>query len=80
MRARGLRPSIDERHGERMQARVRDAELKRIPYVVVIGKRDVERGDGMVRVRDVRRNVQEDVSTGELIDRLAAEVSERRPE
>ncbi len=80
MRERGLRASIDERHGERMQARVRDAELKRIPYVVVIGKRDVERGDGMVRVRDVRRNVQEDVSTGELIDRLAAEVSERRPE
>ncbi len=80
MRDRGLRASIDERHGERMQARVRDAELKRIPYVVVIGKRDVERGDGVIRVRDVRRNAQEDVSTGALIDRLAAEVSERRPE
>jgi len=80
MRARGLRVSVDERHGERMQARVRDAELKRIPYVVVIGKRDVERGDGVVRVRDVRRNVQEDISTGALIDRLVAEVSERRPE
>jgi threonyl-tRNA synthetase len=80
MRDRGLRASIDERHGERMQARVRDAELKKIPYVVVIGKRDVERGDGVVRVRDVRRNVQEDVSTGALIDRLAAEVAERRPE
>src|ERR1700722_9178491 len=79
MRDRGLRASVDERHGERMQARVRDAELKRIPYVVVIGKRDVERGDGVVRVRDVRRNAQEDVSTGALIDRLAAEVSERRP-
>ena len=80
MRERGLRASIDERHGERMQARVRDAELKRIPYVVVIGKRDVERGDGVVRVRDVRRNVQEDISTGALIDRLVTEVSERRPE
>jgi threonyl-tRNA synthetase len=80
MRDRGLRASIDERHGERMQARVRDAELKRIPYVVVIGKRDVERGDGVIRVRDVRRNAQEDVSTGALIDGLAAEVSERRPQ
>ena len=80
MRERGLRVSVDERHGERMQARVRDAELKRIPYVVVIGKRDVERGDGVVRVRDVRRNVQEDLSTGALIDRLVAEVRERRPE
>jgi threonyl-tRNA synthetase len=80
MRERGLRVSVDERHGERMQARVRDAELKRIPYVVVIGKRDVERGDGVVRVRDVRRNAQEDVSAGALIDRLVAEVGERRPE
>ncbi|HVC05684.1 MAG TPA: threonine--tRNA ligase [Candidatus Acidoferrales bacterium] len=80
MRARGLRVSLDDRHGERMQARVRDAELKKVPYVVVIGKRDVERGDGVVRVRDVRRNTQDDVATGALIDRLAAEVSERRPE
>ncbi len=29
MRDRGLRASIDERHGERMQASVRDAELKK---------------------------------------------------
>jgi threonyl-tRNA synthetase len=80
MGARGLRVSADDRHGERMQARVRDAELQRIPYVVVIGKRDIERGDGVVRVRDVRRNTQDDVATGALIDRLVAEVSERRPE
>jgi threonyl-tRNA synthetase len=80
MRTQGLRVSVDDRHGERMQARVRDAELKRIPYVVVIGKRDVERGDGVVRVRDVRRNSQDDVPTGELVERLVAEVSERRPE
>jgi threonyl-tRNA synthetase len=80
MRTRGLRVSLDDRHGERMQARVRDAELKKVPYVVVIGKRDVERGDGVVRVRDVRRNTQNDVPTGELVDLLVAEVSERRPE
>jgi threonyl-tRNA synthetase len=80
MRTKGLRVSLDDRHGERMQARVRDAELKKIPYVVVIGKRDVERNDGVVRVRDVRRNSQDDVATGALIDALVAEVSERRPE
>ncbi len=80
MRARGLRVSLDDRHGERMQARVRDAELKKVPYVVVIGKRDIERADDVVRVRDVRRNTQDDVTTGALIDRLVAEVSERRPE
>jgi threonyl-tRNA synthetase len=80
MGAGGLRVSVDDRHGERMQARVRDAELQRIPYVVVIGKRDIERGDGVVRVRNVRHNTQDDVATGALIDRLVAEVTERRPE
>ncbi len=80
MRTRGLRVSLDDRHGERMQARVRDAEMKKVPYVVVIGKRDVERADEVVRVRDVRRNSQDDVATGALIDTLVAEVSERRPE
>jgi threonyl-tRNA synthetase len=80
MGARGLRVSVDDRHGERMQARVRDAELQKVPYVVVIGKRDIERGDGVVRVRDVRHNTQDDVATGALIDRLVAEVAERRPE
>jgi len=80
MRAHGLRVLVDDRHGERMQARVRDAELKRIPYVVVVGRRDIERGDDVVRVRDVRRNAQEDVKSDALVDRLTLEVSERRPE
>ena len=80
MRGRDLRVSVDDRHGERMQARVRDAELKKIPYVVVVGKRDIERADGVVRVRDVRRNTQDDVADGALIERLVTEVSERRPE
>jgi threonyl-tRNA synthetase len=80
MRGRDLRVSVDDRHGERMQARVRDAELKKIPYVVVVGKRDIERADGVVRVRDVRRNTQEDVADGTLVERLVTEVSERRPE
>jgi threonyl-tRNA synthetase len=79
LRAAGLRVLINDKPGERMQAKVRDAELRRVPYVVVVGRRDVERGDDVVRVRDVRKGTQEDVATGELTERLATEVRERRP-
>jgi threonyl-tRNA synthetase len=79
MRAAGLRAEVNQRPGERMQAKVRDAELRRVPYVVVIGRRDVERGDDVVRVRDVRRDLQEDGALDALIDRLRVEAEERRP-
>ncbi|HZU78031.1 MAG TPA: threonine--tRNA ligase, partial [Dehalococcoidia bacterium] len=42
----GVRVTINQRPGERMQGKVRDAELRRVPYVVVVGRRDMERGDG----------------------------------
>jgi len=78
--AAGLRVDVNHRPGERMQAKVRDAELRRVPYVVVIGKRDVERQDDVVRVRDVRRESREDDSTvAALVERLRSEAEERRP-
>jgi threonyl-tRNA synthetase len=76
---RSLRAEINTRPGERMQARVRDAELRKVPYVVVVGKRDVERGDDVVRVRDTRRDEQQDLAVVELLERLSGEVRERRP-
>ena len=79
-RAAGLRAHIDDRPGERMQARVRASEVRKVPYVVVVGKRDVERGDDVLTLRDNRRGgAQEQMQVAEIIDRLAAEVRERRP-
>jgi len=78
LRAAGLRAGISDKTGERMQAKVRDAELRRVPYVVVIGRRDVERSDDVVRVRDTRKGSQEDIPVSVLIDRLAGEDRERR--
>ncbi len=55
---RGVRADLDERE-ETMGRRVRDAELDKIPYVVVVGDKEVEgdtlslriRGEGEVVVR-----------------------------
>jgi len=37
----GLRSEVDDR-GERMNAKVRDAELLKVPYIVIVGDKEVE--------------------------------------
>jgi threonyl-tRNA synthetase len=51
-RAEGLRVEVDLRP-ERMQAKIRDAELQKIPFVGVIGGRDEEAGTVSLRERHV---------------------------
>jgi len=79
MRARGLRVKVNDKPGERMQSRIRDAELRKVPYIVVVGRRDLERGDGVVNVRSTRAGTQENLLAGDLADRLAAEAAARSP-
>lgn len=45
----GIRVEIDGRN-ERMQAKIRDAQLRKVPVIAVIGRKEVEAG--MVSVRD----------------------------
>jgi threonyl-tRNA synthetase len=77
--AAGLRVEVAEKPGERMQAKVRDTKLRRVPYYVVVGRKDVERGDGIHNVTDVRRDIEEPMHIDELVARLRAEVEEKRP-
>ena len=51
-RGEGLRVEIDSRP-ERMQAKIRDAELQKIPFVGVVGGRDEEAGTVSLRERHV---------------------------
>ena len=79
LRAAGLRAGVNDKPGERMQSRIRDAELRKVPYIVVVGRRDVERGDDVVNVRSTRAGSQESVAVSELVERLAGEVADRSP-
>jgi threonyl-tRNA synthetase len=51
MRAEGLRVELDAR-GERMQSKIRDAQLQKIPYMLIVGDREKEAGAVAVRHRD----------------------------
>jgi threonyl-tRNA synthetase len=50
LRAQGIRVEVDQR-GERMNAKIRDAQNQKIPYMLVIGDREVEAGTVSVRLR-----------------------------
>ena len=49
----GLRVEVDESR-DRMQAKIRNAQLQKVPYMLVVGKREVEAGAVAVRLRNGR--------------------------
>jgi threonyl-tRNA synthetase len=50
MKAAGLRVEVDAR-SERMQAKIRDAQLQKVPYMLIAGDRDIAAGAVSVRTR-----------------------------
>jgi threonyl-tRNA synthetase len=50
LRAAGLRAEVDAR-AERMNAKVRDAQLQKVPYMLVVGDKEAEAGAVALRLR-----------------------------
>ncbi|MBI2420833.1 MAG: threonine--tRNA ligase, partial [Candidatus Levybacteria bacterium] len=48
---RGVRVSVDAR-SETLQAKIRDATLQKIPYICIIGDKEIESNSISVRTRD----------------------------
>ena len=75
LRAAGLRAEVDRRK-ERMNAKIRDAQLEKVPYMLVVGDREQEAEAVAVRRRD-----GEDLGAlpvGEVQTRLLEEVQRRQ--
>ncbi|MBU0703648.1 MAG: threonine--tRNA ligase, partial [Chloroflexi bacterium] len=51
LQAAGLRVEVDD-SGERMQAKIRDAQVQKIPYMLVVGNQEMEAGQVNLRQRD----------------------------
>lgn len=51
LKEQGIRTEIDDR-SEKMQSKIRDSQLEKIPYMLVIGAREVENNQVSVRQRD----------------------------
>ena len=51
LRAQGLRAEVDAK-SERMNAKIRNAQLQKVPYMLVVGNRESEANAAAVRLRD----------------------------
>ena len=65
-----LRVEVDGR-SERMQAKIRDAQLQKVPYMAVVGDKELEAGTLNIRRRE--GGEQESVPTDDFLARLARE-------
>jgi len=75
LRAAGLRVELDDR-GERMGAKIRDAQLQKIPYMLVVGDREAESGSVSVRLRTEEDLGAEPVEA--FVARAQAAIAEKR--
>ena len=70
----GVRGSIDLRN-EKLGRKIRDNELKRIPYMVIVGEK--EEAEGMVSMRQQGGGEQATMTIQQFIDKINAEVAEQ---
>ena len=76
LRGCGLRVDLDER-SESIGRKIREAELQKVPYMLVVGDQEAE--DRAVAVRRHREGDVGKMSVAEFADMALAEVSEKRP-
>ena len=75
LRGRGLRAHMDDRN-EKMQAKIRDAQMQKVPYMAVVGEREAQ-----ARTVAVRHRQQGDAGAMGLaafVDRVAREQESRQ--
>ena len=75
MKAAGIRAYMDA-HNDTLNYRIRDAEMLKVPYMAVIGKREAENGMLAVRARGQGKK-QDIVAVDDFIARVAKEIRSR---
>ncbi|MFQ5890575.1 MAG: threonine--tRNA ligase [Gemmatimonadota bacterium] len=75
LREAEIRASLDAR-SDTVSYRVRDGELQKVPYLLVVGDREIEAGTVAVRARGAKEK-QVVVPVAQFVDRITREVRER---
>ncbi|MSU75045.1 MAG: threonine--tRNA ligase [Candidatus Magasanikbacteria bacterium] len=71
----GIRAAMDDAD-ESIGKKVRNAAKQKIPYIVVVGDRELEGGEWTIRVRGVEEQLK--MVKNEFIEKVKAEIRERR--
>jgi threonyl-tRNA synthetase len=72
--AEGIRSKSDLR-SERMNYKIRDAQEKQIPYMLIIGDKEME--NNKVNVRHRRSDSQTEMSVNDFIEKINQEIKTR---
>ena len=72
--ANGVRALLDDRN-EKIGRKIRDNELKRIPYMVIVGEKEM--ADGLVSMRQQGGGEQATMSKEDFVQRIQCEVAEQ---
>jgi len=74
LKENNVRVEIDSR-SETLQAKIRDAQMQKIPYMMILGDREQEAGNVSVRLRN-GENLK-DLSIDEFMQRVGQKISDR---
>jgi threonyl-tRNA synthetase len=77
LKAEGIRASADM-SSERMNAKIRNAQLMKVPYMLVVGNNEMEAGTVSLRARDGSQ--QNNISLAEFIERAKDRIGKRAKE
>jgi len=77
LRQQGIRVSADI-SAQRMNAKIRQAQLMKVPYMLVVGEEEMKAGKVALRVRDGSQ--QKDMEVGDFIVRAQDRIRRRAPE
>lgn len=75
MRSSGIRAHLDNR-SDTLNYRIREAEMMKVPYMAVVGRREAEAGTVAVRERGKGKK-QEVVSVEDFVERVKGEIASR---
>ena len=75
MKDKGLRVEIDDR-AEKIGYKIREARMKRIPYMLVVGEKEVE--DKLVAVRKRDEGDQGQVKLDDFMEQIMEEIEEKK--
>jgi threonyl-tRNA synthetase len=75
LQALGIRAEVDDRT-EKMQYKIREAELRKTPFMLVVGEK--EAAEGLVSLRTYREGQQSPAAYTEVASQIAARIASRQ--
>lgn len=75
MKAVGIRAMVDER-GEKLGYKIREAQMQKVPYMVILGDKEVENGNVSLRLNNGQ--LIESLKAQDFMQKVVNEIKERR--